>query len=71
VPFAEIPVFLLRRLRLFAANHSVPQPVVAIKGAALMDMDAELAALELRRQKNCDLKQAMMPELLTGKTRLL
>jgi len=45
--------------------------VVAIKGAALMDMDAELAALELRRQKNCDLKQAMMPELLTGKTRLL
>ena len=37
----------------------------------LTDMDAELAALEQRRHKTCDLKQAMMQELLTGKTRLI
>jgi type I restriction enzyme S subunit len=37
----------------------------------LSDMDAELAALEVRRNKTRDLKQAMMQELLTGKTRLV
>lgn len=36
----------------------------------LSDMDAEIAALEARRAKIRDLKQAMMQELLTGKTRL-
>ena len=39
--------------------------------AILSDMDAELAALETRRDKTRDLKQAMMQELLTGKTRLV
>jgi type I restriction enzyme S subunit len=43
---------------------------VAIAGV-LSDMDAELAALEARRDKTRDLKQAMMQELLTGKTRLV
>jgi type I restriction enzyme, S subunit len=38
---------------------------------ALSDIDAELAALEQRRRKTRDLKQAMMEELLTGKTRLV
>ena len=37
----------------------------------LSDIDAELAALEARRDKTRDLKQAMMQELLTGKTRLV
>jgi type I restriction enzyme S subunit len=37
----------------------------------LTDMDAELAALEQRREKTRDLKRAMMQELLTGKTRLI
>jgi len=37
----------------------------------LSDMDAELAALEARRNKTRLLKQAMMQELLTGKTRLI
>lgn len=37
----------------------------------LSDMDAELAALEQRREKTQALKQAMMQELLTGKTRLI
>jgi type I restriction enzyme S subunit len=39
--------------------------------AVLADMDAELAAREARRDKIRDLKQAMMQELLTGKTRLV
>ncbi len=37
----------------------------------LMDMDAELVALEERREKTRNLKQAMMQELLTGRTRLV
>jgi type I restriction enzyme S subunit len=37
----------------------------------LSDMDAELATLEQRREKTHGLKQAMMQELLTGKTRLV
>jgi len=37
----------------------------------LSDMDAEITALEKRRQKTQHLKQAMMQELLTGKTRLV
>ena len=36
----------------------------------LTEMDAELAALEQRREKTRALKQAMMQELLTGRTRL-
>ena len=37
----------------------------------LSDMDTELAALEARRDKTRALKQAMMQELLTGRTRLV
>lgn len=37
----------------------------------LADMDAEVAALEARRDKTRDLKRAVMQELLTGKTRLV
>ena len=37
----------------------------------LSDMDAEIAALEQRRDKTRDLKQGMMQALLTGKTRLV
>jgi len=39
--------------------------------AVLSDMDAEIAALERRREKTRLLKQGMMQELLTGKTRLV
>ncbi len=51
-----------------------PVPSVAEQGAiaaVLSDMDAELAALEARRDKTRALKQAMMQELLTGRTRLI
>ncbi|EXJ15839.1 Type I restriction-modification system, specificity subunit S [Imhoffiella purpurea] len=37
----------------------------------LSDMDAEIAALEARRDKTRALKQGMMQELLTGRTRLI
>lgn len=37
----------------------------------LSDMDAEIAALEQKRNKYKNLKQGMMQELLTGKTRLI
>ena len=37
----------------------------------LSDMDAEIVALEQKREKTRALKQGMMQELLTGKTRLI
>ena len=39
--------------------------------AVLLDIDAELTALDARRDKTRALKQAMMQELLTGRTRLV
>ena len=39
--------------------------------AVLTEMDAELAVLEQRQAKTRALKQGMMQELLTGRTRLL
>lgn len=39
--------------------------------AVLSDMDVELTALEARRDKTRALKQGMMQELLTGRTRLV
>ncbi|WP_425429223.1 restriction endonuclease subunit S [Ectothiorhodospira marina] len=41
------------------------------QAAILSDMDAELEALQQRRAKTTALKQAMMQELLTGRTRLV
>ena len=39
--------------------------------SVISDMEAEIAALDARRVKTQDLKQAMMQELLTGRTRLV
>ena len=58
----------LRALTLLLPTTKEEQTAIA---AVLSDMDAELAALEARRDKTRDLKQAMMQELLTGKTRLI
>lgn len=52
----------------------LPMPTIPEQtaiAAVLSDMDAELAALEARRDKTCALKQAMMQELLTGRMRLV
>jgi type I restriction enzyme S subunit len=56
------------------AALEVPMPLLPEQTAiaeVLSDMDAELWALEQRREKTRDLKRAMMQELLTGKTRLV
>lgn len=55
-------------------DYPIAAPSLAEQTAiaeVLSDMDAEIAALERRREKTQDLKQGMMQELLTGKTRLL
>ena len=46
-------------------------PEQAAIAEVLSDMEAELAALEARREKTRALKQAMMQELLTGRIRLV
>jgi type I restriction enzyme S subunit len=48
-----------------------PLPEQAAIAEVLSDMDAELAELERRRDKTRMIKQGMMQELLTGRTRLL
>jgi type I restriction enzyme, S subunit len=55
-------------------EQEIPFPSPAEQAAiaeTLSEMDAELAALEQRRQKTSALKEAMMQELLTGRTRLV
>lgn len=48
-----------------------PLPEQTAIATVLTDMDAELAALEARRDKTLALKQGMMQELLTGRIRLV
>lgn len=48
-----------------------PLPEQTAIAAILSDMDAEIAALEARRDKTQRLKQGMMQELLTGRIRLV
>ena len=53
---------------------TVPLPALEEQTAIstlLSDLDAELTALEARRDKTRALKQGMMQELLTGRTRLV
>lgn len=61
-------------------QHSLEELIVCIPptlaeqkaiAAVLSDMDAEIAALEAKRAKYESIKQGMMQELLTGKTRLV
>jgi len=52
-------------------NVPVELPEQAAIAAVLSDMDAELEALEQRRDKTVALKQGMMQELLTGRIRLV
>jgi len=56
-------------------NFAFPVPPTLTEQTAiaevLTDMDAELEALQQRREKTRALKQGMMQELLTGKTRLI
>jgi type I restriction enzyme S subunit len=57
----------LVRLQLHLPSQSEQTAIAEV----LLDMDAELATLEARRDKTRALKQGMMQELLTGRTRLV
>ncbi|MDR6164130.1 restriction endonuclease subunit S [Pseudomonas fluorescens] len=59
---------LVRKLPIDIPPTTSEQTAIA---AVLTNMDAELAALEQRVAKNRALKQGMMQELLTGRTRLI
>jgi len=48
-----------------------PLPEQTAIAEVLSEMDAEIEALERRREKTLALKQGMMQELLTGRTRLM
>ena len=65
-----VPSLNARTIEKIAIPCPQPPEQVAI-AAMLSDMDAELSALEAGRDKTHDLKQAMMQELLTGRTRLI
>ena len=57
----------LRRVKFLKAPLKEQRAIAAV----LSDMDAEIGALEGRREKTRRIKQAMMQELLTGRTRLV
>jgi len=59
---------LVKQLPIALPPSTAEQQAIA---AVLSDMDAELTAFEARRDKTRALKQEMMQELLTGRTRLL
>lgn len=69
---AGTKVYATNRAHIASVEMRLP-PVAeqAAIAAVLSEMDAELAALEARRNKNRALKQGMMQELLTGRTRLV
>ncbi len=54
-------------------SFSIPKDVAEQRAiaAVLSDMDAEITALEHRRDKTIAIKQGMMQQLLTGKVRLV
>jgi type I restriction enzyme S subunit len=64
---AKLNKFEMNRIEVRFPKDETEQIAIA---AVLSDMDAELTALEQRRDKTRALKQAMMQELLTGKTRI-
>ena len=58
----------MKALEVCLPNDATEQTAIA---TVLSDMDAEIAALEARRDKTRALKQGMMQELLTGRIRLV
>ena len=65
---ANISLQNVRDLEIRVPPTKTEQTAIA---AVLTEMDAELAALEQRREKTRALKQGMMQELLTGRVRLI
>lgn len=66
---SSIPYIKKSDLTGFELPLPAPEEQAAI-AATISDMSAELAALEVRRDKAREIKQGMMQELLTGKIRL-
>ena len=58
---------VLRKLKI----PTPPNKEQLVIATLLSDMDAEIAALKARRDKTRAIKQGMMQELLTGRTRLI
>ena len=65
---SSVGMEVLRDVRISVPPSSEEQSAIA---GVLSSMDAELSALEARRDKTSNIKQAMMQELLTGKKRLI
>ena len=57
----------LRKIEIPLPSPEEQKEIIAV----LLGMDSELAALQQRQEKTRSFKQAMMQELLTGKTRLI
>jgi type I restriction enzyme, S subunit len=69
---AGTKVYATNRSHIASAEMRLPSPKEQTAIAeVLSDMDAEITALEQQREKTRGLKQAMMHELLTGKTRFV
>jgi type I restriction enzyme S subunit len=69
---AGTKVYATNRSHIATVEMPLPKPDEQIAiSEMLSDMDAELEALEARRNKVQSLKHAMLQELLTGKTRLV
>lgn len=66
--FLEISPKKLGNIVLYLPESIKEQQAIA---SMLSDMDAEIEALEARRDKVRHIKAGMMQELLTGKTRLI
>jgi type I restriction enzyme, S subunit len=58
----------MNKIEVLLPKEEVEQAAIA---AVLSDVDAEIAALEARRDKTRAIKQGMMQQLLTGRTRLV
>jgi type I restriction enzyme S subunit len=59
---------VMKKIQITIPKTRAEQTAIA---EVLSEMDGELAVLEQRREKTRALKQAMMQELLTGRTRLI
>ncbi len=69
---AGTKVYATNRSHIASAEIKLPSIDEQIEIASILqDMDSELAVLEIRLAKTRELKQGMMQELLTGKTRLV
>jgi type I restriction enzyme, S subunit len=68
---SSIPYILKGNLLEFEFHSPVDVAEQTAIATGLSDMDLELAGLEKRRDKTRALKQGMMQELLTGRTRLV